>query len=61
MANGNSNVKLVHGQVRVEAWDLCVDSADRRKSTTSHRRGARVPQDRWRLPHSQRQRGVAGD
>lgn len=38
MANGNSDVKLVHGQVKVEAWDLCVDSQDRRKSATPHRR-----------------------
>jgi hypothetical protein len=38
VANGNSDVKLVHGQVRVEAWDLCVDSKDRRKNTTQHRR-----------------------
>lgn len=38
MANGNSDVKLVHGQVKVEAWDLCVDSQDRRKNTTPHRR-----------------------
>lgn len=38
MSNGNSDVKLVHGQVKVEAWDLCVDSKDRRKNETPHRR-----------------------
>jgi hypothetical protein len=38
MANGNSDVKLVPGQVKVEAWDLCVDSKDRRKNDTPHRR-----------------------
>lgn len=38
MSNGNSDVKLVHGQVKVEAWDLCVDSKDRRKKDTPHRR-----------------------
>jgi hypothetical protein len=38
MANGNSDVKLVPGQVKVEAWDLCVDSQDRRKNATPHRR-----------------------
>ena len=38
MANGNSDVKLQHGQVKVEAWDLCVDSTDRRKNTTPNRR-----------------------
>lgn len=38
MSKGNSDVKLVHGQVKVEAWDLCVDSKDRRKNNTPHRR-----------------------
>jgi hypothetical protein len=38
VANGNSDVKLVHGQVKAEAWDLCVDSKDRRKNETPHRR-----------------------
>lgn len=31
MANGNSDIKLLPGQVKVEAWDLCLDSQDRRK------------------------------
>jgi hypothetical protein len=38
MSNGNSDVKLVHGQVKVEAWDLCLDSSDRRKNATDFRR-----------------------
>jgi hypothetical protein len=38
MANENSDVKLQHGQVKVEAWDLCVDSKDRRVNNTPHRR-----------------------
>lgn len=38
MANGNSDVKLLNGQVKVEAWDLCVDSKDRRINNTPHRR-----------------------
>lgn len=38
MANSNSDVKLLNGQVKVEAWDLCVDSKDRRVNNTPHRR-----------------------
>lgn len=34
----DSDVKLLHGQVKVEAWDLCLDSKDRRKNDTPHRR-----------------------
>jgi hypothetical protein len=34
----DSDVRLVPGQVRVEAWDLCVDAKDRRKTATPHRR-----------------------
>ena len=38
MPNGASDIKLLPGQVKVEAWDLCVDSKDRRKNTTPERR-----------------------
>jgi hypothetical protein len=39
MANGDSDVKLVPGQVRVEAWDLCLDAGkERRKNDSTHRR-----------------------
>lgn len=38
MPNGKSDIKLLHGQAKIEAWDLCVDSKDRRKSDTPHRR-----------------------
>ena len=38
MEDGNSDVKLLSGQVVVEAWDLCVDSKDRRINDTPHRR-----------------------
>ena len=38
MANVNSDVKLFPGQVKIEAWDVCLDSPDRRKSTTEFRR-----------------------
>jgi hypothetical protein len=38
MSNGDSDVKLLQGQVKVEAPDLCVDSAARRKNSTQHRR-----------------------
>jgi hypothetical protein len=34
----DSDVKLVPGQVVAEAWDLCLDSKDRRKSSTQFRR-----------------------
>lgn len=34
----NSDVKLVPGQVKIEAWDLCIDSQDRRKTNTPLRR-----------------------
>jgi hypothetical protein len=39
MTNGNSDVKLVNAQVKVEAWDLCLDGGkDRRKNDTPQRR-----------------------
>ena len=40
MANGNSDLLLLENQVKVEAWDLCLDSKDpnRRKNDTPHRR-----------------------
>ncbi|MCI5130043.1 MAG: hypothetical protein D3904_00635 [Candidatus Electrothrix sp. EH2] len=34
----DSDVKLLDGQVKVEAWDLCLDSQDRRENDTTHRR-----------------------
>jgi|LakMenEpi03Aug12_release.lakeMendotaPanAssembly.Ray.scaffolds.fasta_scaffold01730_27 hypothetical protein len=34
----DSDVKLLLGQVKVEALDLCLDSQDRRKNNTQHRR-----------------------
>ena len=37
-----SDVKLVPGQVVVEAWDLCLDSPDRRKETANPNRRAFV-------------------
>ncbi len=36
--SANSDIRLQHGQVAVDAWDLCIDSPDRRKNETSHRR-----------------------
>lgn len=38
MANEGSDLKLFPGQVKVEAWDLCIDSKDRRKNDSPHRR-----------------------
>ncbi len=38
MSNAESDVKLIPGQVKIEAWDLCIDSKDRRKNDTTHRR-----------------------
>jgi hypothetical protein len=38
MANGRSDVKLLDGQVKVEASDLCLDSRERRKNDTLFRR-----------------------
>ena len=38
MSNGDSDIKLLQGQVKVEAPDLCVDSIARRKNSTQHRR-----------------------
>jgi hypothetical protein len=34
----DSDIRLVPGQVRVEAWDLVLDAKDRRKTTTPQRR-----------------------
>lgn len=38
MSNGNADVQLLAGQVKVDAWDLCLDSQDRRKADTPFRR-----------------------
>ncbi|MGB5445090.1 MAG: hypothetical protein WBM99_06235 [Psychromonas sp.] len=40
MADSNSDVKLLNNQVKVEAWDLCLDSPDpaRRHNDTAYRR-----------------------
>jgi hypothetical protein len=41
MANGESDILLLPGQVKVSAWDLCLDSEDRRDPSASpggHRR-----------------------
>lgn len=38
MSNGQSDVRLLDGQVKIEAWDLCVDSKDRRKNDSEFRR-----------------------
>lgn len=42
MPNGKTDVKLLDKQVKVEAWDLCVDATDRRKDTTTPHRRALV-------------------
>lgn len=42
MSNGTSDIQLLHGQVKIEAWDLCIDSKDRRKNNTTPFRRALV-------------------
>lgn len=36
--SANSDIKLQPGQVVVDAWDLCLDSPDRRKNESEYRR-----------------------
>lgn len=36
--SGNSDIKLIHGAVVIDAWDLQLDSPDRRKNETPYRR-----------------------